>query len=162
MGTAIGKKTTYHNCLLKAFELSDGSRTTSYRRAIEEMKAGNEVKMFVHVKRYGCWETSSIKLIDSTGRSKTIETQGHFYQMVGNEPALKIKEAKFFVNGENRNLTTSKKEDVEKINQLVNQGCDLKAEVYLRDGSCHVTSKIVDFMPRKKAMISQTYTVYHW
>ena len=153
----MGKK-VFCNCLLKAFLLENGW-TSSYHKASEELKAGHEVYMFVHVKGYGHWQTSRVTKITQIGLLKRVETRNHTYKMIGNEPAVRIKAA-FFTMGNGVNLPM--RDDVEKnrIKSLIEDGQPVKAMVYLEDSMPHLTSNII-FL-NSKEFISNNYTVYRW
>ena len=155
-------KDSYKNVYLKGFVFSDGERTTSWGRVKDALEVGKNVEMNVHVTGYGDWKTSPIKGITYSRGKKIVETNSHFYQIVGRVSSKKVKEIQVSILSENKILSTKRREDVNKLSEYVKNGCKLKAKIFRMDGGMNLTSPIVEVNTFLRRITTETGSVYRW
>ena len=162
MGASGTQKKTYRNILLKGFIIEGEQHTTSWRKAKYLLESGVKLSMAVRLQGSGSWKTSTIINMFKNNGKKTIETEGHYYEIVGKAHSRWIKEAKI-VNPEGRKaLSTKNREDLFHIKRLIEKGYKLRAEVTFRGGGMNYTSEIKEIYPYRRKIITANQSVYRW
>ncbi len=146
----------YPRVLLKTFIIKNESGekiiTKSFLKAQKSLNKGWEVKAFVHIKNHGQWKTGKILEITNLLFKRIIKTEGYIYNITGYEPTKHVERVIFQFEGS----------DCLNARAALDEGREIRAEVFLENGYSYVTSRVTNLNTDRKSFTTETYSRYRW